>query len=236
MIGVFFFFASLQTTATIQTGYCLILVNRTPRACNATCFLFSTHASLSNCMFKWKDTKSGLLRMLQNEDAQWAHLFWRNSLVFWFVKSDTLKETSFWISGLKLTTKWLLAVCSRPLKPLSAPCRLRGKQKSDSVLCYQKGARKPLSCSQRWSWYTNKRAKHRPAQPTAPHLGTGGWWTPSWWWGCRCAQSAGRQRAGRSVGSTGTGQAPTACRQQEQQASQHFICLPPTPVISYRIH
>lgn len=50
------------------------------------------------------------------------------------MKSDTLKETSFWISGLKLTTKWLSAVCSRPLKPLSAPCRLRGKQKSDSAL------------------------------------------------------------------------------------------------------
>lgn len=40
----------------------------------------------------------------------------------------------------------------------------------------------------------------------------------------------GRQRAGRSVGSTGTGQAPTACRQQEQQVLHHFICLPSTPV------
>lgn len=85
---ILFFFLSLQTTATIQTGYYLTLVNRTPRACNATCFLFSAHASLSDCIFIWKAIKNGLLRTLRNEDAEWAHLAWKNLLVFdlWHLK------------------------------------------------------------------------------------------------------------------------------------------------------
>lgn len=62
------------------------------------------------------------------------------------------------------------------------------------------------------------------------HLGTGEWWTPSWWWGCRCVQSKGRQRAGTSVRNTGTGQAPTAYRHQREQALhtpfQHFLFKP----------